>query len=62
MRPGLCYKGIAVHTTGKNKFYMDCRSKCETIKIPEENVRVCLHDFRAGKGVLNRIRNMLAID
>lgn len=47
---------------GKTNFYMDCGSKCETVKILEEDIRQDLHDLRVGKDFLNRTQNMLAID
>ena len=57
MRPSLCYKGM-----GKTNFYVDCRSKCETAKILEENIRHYLHDLRVGKVFLNSTQNMLTKD
>lgn len=62
VRP-LCYKGMAtIHNVASNKFYVDWRSKCETIRILEENMGEYLHDHRTGKNFLNGTQNMLAIE
>lgn len=51
-----------VLTVGNTNFYMDYRSRCETVKVLEENIRQYLHDLHVGKDFLSGTQKMLTID